>query len=141
MMLCMLEELQSIVKARNPKLVEMEDEPLALKRRIEKPEQKVKEMFLTSLSQDTQCEEIPISSPNSPTCLGPLSPASELTEEFNDETNRLQRLWVSTRSLLITTFYTLIYTPFLTYSVLFFLWQSVENLGSEEYSGYEQRER
>lgn len=114
MVLCMLEELQSIVKARNPKLDETEDEPLALKRRVEKPEQNVKEMFLSPLSQETQCEDIPISSPHATTCLGPLSPASELTEEFKDETDRLQRLLVSTRSLLMTTFYTFIYTPFLT---------------------------
>lgn len=104
-MLCMLEELQNIERAGDQKLLETEDEALALNRRVEKLEQNVKEMFFSLLSREKQCGET-ITSPNVATGSKQLSPAAKLTEESKDETDGLQErlLLVSTRSQLRTMF-------------------------------------
>ncbi|XP_041793804.1 coiled-coil domain-containing protein 158-like isoform X2 [Chelmon rostratus] len=85
-MLCMLEELQNIKRAGDQKLQETEDEALALNRRVEMLEQNVKEMYASLLSQEKQCGDNTITSPN----------IAKLTEEFNNETDKLQgRLYMS----------------------------------------------
>lgn len=91
-MLCMLKELQT--RIRQQKRHETEDEALALNRRVEKLEQHVKGMFFS------QCGNNTITSPNITTSSRRLSTAAKLTEEFKDETDRVQeRLFlVSTRS-------------------------------------------
>lgn len=53
-MLCLLEELQELKRSRDKKLQEMEDEAMALNRKIETLEQTIKEMYHTL--HEKQCE-------------------------------------------------------------------------------------
>lgn len=91
-MLFMLEELQNMERAEDGKLPETEDGALMLNRRVEKLEQKVKEM----------CSK----SPNIITSSRPLTLSAKLTEESKDEADRLQDrlLLVSIRVQLRTMF-------------------------------------
>ncbi|XP_073322450.1 coiled-coil domain-containing protein 158-like isoform X3 [Pagrus major] len=99
-MLCMLEELQNIKRAGDQKLQETEDEALALNRRVETLKRTVKEMSSSLLIQEKQCGDNGINNPNVATCSKQLSPAVKLTEEFNDETDKLQeRLFLSIEHL------------------------------------------
>lgn len=92
-MLCMLEELQNIKRAGDQKLQETEDEALALNRRLETLKRTVKEMYSSLLFQEKQRGDNGFDSPNVATS------SVKLTEEFSDETDKLQeRLFlVSTR--------------------------------------------
>ncbi|XP_027131000.1 coiled-coil domain-containing protein 158 isoform X2 [Larimichthys crocea] len=109
-MLCMLEEVQNIKRAGDQKLQETEDEMLALNRRVETLERNIKDMYS---SMCLQCEDA-ITRPNMASSLRPLSSAAKLTEELNNETDKLQER----------------------------LFMSVGHLGSEECSGVnKQRER
>ncbi|XP_071339688.1 coiled-coil domain-containing protein 158-like isoform X2 [Trachinotus anak] len=89
-MLCMLEELQNIKRAADQKLQETEDEALALNRKVETLEQIMKETYSSLLSQEKQCGNSSITSANAATGSKQLSPAAKLTEDFNDETDKLQ---------------------------------------------------
>ncbi|KAM9360187.1 uncharacterized protein ABDE67_000820 [Symphorus nematophorus] len=113
-MLCLLEELQNIKRTGDQKLQETEDETLALNSRVETLERNLKEVYSSLLSQEKQCGDNTTISPNIPSSSRQLSPAAKLTEEFNDETDKLQE------KLLLP----------------------IEHLGSEEYSGVnKQKER
>lgn len=93
-MLCMLEELQSIKRAGDQKLQATEDETSALNRKVETLEQNVREMYSSLLSHEKQCGHNAIASSRQ------LSPAAKLTEDSNDEADKLQErpFLVSTRS-------------------------------------------
>ncbi|XP_034726694.1 coiled-coil domain-containing protein 158-like isoform X3 [Etheostoma cragini] len=111
-MLCMLEALQNIQRAEDQKLQETEKETLALNWKVETLEQNVKEMY-SLISQETQFGHNVITSPDVATSSRQLSPATKVTEDFNEETDKLQE------------------RPFLS-----------KHLGSEEYSGVnKQKER
>ncbi|XP_075960751.1 uncharacterized protein LOC142964350 isoform X1 [Anarhichas minor] len=88
-MLFMLEELQNIKRAEDQKLQETQDEALAFHRKVETLERDVKEMY-SLLSQETQCGDNAITRPNNATTSRQLSPAAKLTEDFNDESEKLQ---------------------------------------------------
>ncbi|XP_068577063.1 coiled-coil domain-containing protein 158-like isoform X3 [Cebidichthys violaceus] len=112
-MLFMLEELQNIKRAEDQKLQETQDEALAFHRKVETLERDVKEMY-SLLSQETQCGDSAITRPNDATASRQLSPAAQLTEDFNDEPEKLQER---------------LFTP------------SIQHLGSEESSGVNKNER
>lgn len=106
-MLHMLEELQTIERAEDRKLPETEDRGLMLNRRVEKLEQKGKEMFFSPLVQERQCGDKCSQSLNiNTTGSRPLTLTAKLTEESKDETDRLQDklLLVSIRGHLRTMF-------------------------------------
>ncbi|XP_059192432.1 coiled-coil domain-containing protein 158-like isoform X3 [Centropristis striata] len=86
-MLFMLEELQSIKRAEHQKQ-ETDDESLALIKKIETLEQNIKEMY-SLLSHEAQCGDNAITSQNITTSRQ-QSPAVELPEDFNTETDELQ---------------------------------------------------
>ncbi|XP_054467233.1 coiled-coil domain-containing protein 158-like isoform X2 [Anoplopoma fimbria] len=88
-MLFMLEELQNIKRAGDQKLQETQDEALAFHRKVETLERNVKEMY-SLLSRETQCGDDAIASPNVATTSRQLSPAANLPEDFNNESERLQ---------------------------------------------------
>ncbi|XP_030273607.1 coiled-coil domain-containing protein 158-like isoform X3 [Sparus aurata] len=93
-MLCMLEELQNIKRAGDQKLQETEDEALALNRRLETLKRTVKEMYSSLLFQEKQRGDNGFDSPNVATS------SVKLTEEFSDETDKLQeRLFLSIEHL------------------------------------------
>ncbi|XP_047185228.1 coiled-coil domain-containing protein 158-like isoform X4 [Scophthalmus maximus] len=95
-MLRMLEELQNIKRAADQKLHETEDEASALNRKVETLEQIMKETYSSLLSHEKQRGNSTITSPNIITCSRPPSPAAKLTEDHNNETDKLQeRLVVS----------------------------------------------
>lgn len=105
-MLCMLEELQNIKRAGDQKLQETEDEALALNWKVETLERNMKEMYSSLLSHEKQCGHNSITSPNVAASSRQLFPSAELTENFIDETEKLQErpFLVSTRSQLWITF-------------------------------------
>ncbi|XP_036954412.1 coiled-coil domain-containing protein 158-like isoform X1 [Acanthopagrus latus] len=93
-MLCMLEELQNIKRAGDQKLQETEDEALALNRRVETLKRTVKEMYSSLLFQEKHCGDNGFDSPNVATS------SVKLTEEFSNETDKLQqRLFLSMEHL------------------------------------------
>ncbi|XP_040010721.1 coiled-coil domain-containing protein 158-like isoform X2 [Xiphias gladius] len=112
-MLCMLEELQNIKRAADQKLQETEDEALALNRKVETLEQIMKETYSSLLSHEKQCGNSSITSPNVTNTSRQQSSAAELTEDFNNETEQLQKRLVL----------------------------SIENLGSEESSGVKKQKQ
>ncbi|XP_045889785.1 coiled-coil domain-containing protein 158-like isoform X4 [Micropterus dolomieu] len=89
-MLCMLEELQNIKRAGDQKLQETEDEALALNWKVETLERNMKEMYSSLLSHEKQCGHNSITSPNVAASSRQLFPSAELTENFIDETEKLQ---------------------------------------------------
>ncbi|AWP07474.1 putative coiled-coil domain-containing protein 158 isoform 2 [Scophthalmus maximus] len=89
-MLRMLEELQNIKRAADQKLHETEDEASALNRKVETLEQIMKETYSSLLSHEKQRGNSTITSPNIITCSRPPSPAAKLTEDHNNETDKLQ---------------------------------------------------
>nr|XP_046241377.1 coiled-coil domain-containing protein 158-like isoform X1 [Scatophagus argus] len=99
-MLYMLEELQNIKRAGDQKLQETEDEALALNRRVETLEQNVKEMYSSLLSPEKQCGNNAITGRHTATSSRQLSTAPTLIEEFDNETDRLQKsLFLSAEQL------------------------------------------
>ncbi|GLD54316.1 coiled-coil domain-containing protein 158 isoform X6 [Lates japonicus] len=99
-MLCMLEELQNIKRAADQRLQETEDEALALYRKVETLEQMMKETYSSLLSYEKQCGDSVITSPNIATSSRQLSAAAKLTEDFNNDTVKLQeRLFLSMEHL------------------------------------------
>ncbi|XP_074495198.1 uncharacterized protein LOC141769724 [Sebastes fasciatus] len=84
-MLFMLEELQNIKRAEDQKLLETEDEALALNRKVETLERNVKEMY----SRLSQSRDNAITSSNVATSSRHPAPAAKLTEDFN-QTDELQ---------------------------------------------------
>ncbi|XP_051278776.1 coiled-coil domain-containing protein 158-like isoform X1 [Dicentrarchus labrax] len=99
-MLCMLEELQNIKRAGDQKLQETEDEALALNRKVETLERNVKEIYSSLISNEKQCRDNAITSPNGATGSRQLSPAAKLTEDLNEETEKIQeRLFLSKEHL------------------------------------------
>lgn len=136
-MLHMLEEVQNIKRAVDQKLQETEDEALELKSKVGRLERVIKELYASLLLQEETCKTI--ISPNIVTGSSQISPAAEITENFNNEADTLQK-----RMFLVSTRYMgNVLTVPLTISELFtFLLQSIEDLGSEEFSGTnKQKER
>uniref|UniRef100_A0A4W6EGD4 Coiled-coil domain containing 158 n=1 Tax=Lates calcarifer TaxID=8187 RepID=A0A4W6EGD4_LATCA len=89
-MLCMLEELQNIKRAADQRLQETEDEALALYRKVETLEQMMKETYSSLLSYEKQCGDSVITSPNVATSSRQPSAGAKLTEDFNNDTVKLQ---------------------------------------------------
>ncbi|XP_034397585.1 coiled-coil domain-containing protein 158-like isoform X2 [Cyclopterus lumpus] len=90
-MLLILEEHQDTKRTEEQKLqeAELEDEASAFGRKVETLEQNVKEMY-SRLSQEAQCRVGAIASPNATTTSRQLSPAASLTEDSNNESEKLQ---------------------------------------------------
>ncbi|XP_032371383.1 coiled-coil domain-containing protein 158 isoform X3 [Etheostoma spectabile] len=94
-MLFMLEALQNIQRAEDQKLQETEKETLALNWKVETLEQNVEEMY-SLISHESQCGHNVITSPDVATSSRQLSPAAKVTEDFNEEADKLQeRLFLS----------------------------------------------
>ncbi|XP_030593438.1 coiled-coil domain-containing protein 158 isoform X2 [Archocentrus centrarchus] len=81
-MLCLLEELQKLKRSRDKTLQEMEDEAMALNRKVETLEQTIKEMYHTL--QEKQCEHSVTSTKCKNSRTQQLLPA-EATVDLNDK--------------------------------------------------------
>nr|XP_020444041.1 coiled-coil domain-containing protein 158 isoform X2 [Monopterus albus] len=90
-MLCMLEELQNIKRVADQKLQDTEAETLALNRKVETLEHIIKETYSSLLSHETPCGNHTVTSQNFTTGSVQLFPTAELTEEFNDRTDKMDR--------------------------------------------------
>lgn len=137
-MLRMLEDLQNIKISGDQNLSETESETLALNEKVETLERSIKTLYHILLDSGRQCECSTITSPKNAISRHP-SPAAMVTDDINDDMDKLRQqfLSVSSRSLLAY------YGPILHNSLHFvvvlfshsFLQQSVEYVGNMEYTG------
>ncbi|XP_068422434.1 coiled-coil domain-containing protein 158-like isoform X3 [Clinocottus analis] len=89
-MLFILEELRDVKRTKDLKLQELEDEALAFHMKVDTLEQNLITEIYSLLSHEAQSKDSAITSPNVSTTSRQLSPAASSTEDFNNESKKLE---------------------------------------------------